>query len=157
MVFFGAFWFQINVYRKPRRYLKNWWSANRLKFWKYYRGQKINFSIFFHFGIRQFRLDERIPYLVSKLKSDNIWRPFLATKRSKSGKCGYFASYWPFSIVVFGQKWRQMLPDFNLETRFGILSFRLNFLSPKWKKIKQFLFSPYSISKTSITLRFTSF
>ena len=46
--------------------------AKSLKFWKFYRGQKIKFSIFFNFGVRKMRQDERIPNLVSKLKLDNI-------------------------------------------------------------------------------------
>ena len=75
MVFSNEFGFQINLYRKPRRCLKNWWSAKWLKFWKHCMGQK-RFSIFFHFGDRKFCLDVRIPNLVSKLKSDSIWPPF---------------------------------------------------------------------------------
>ena len=45
---------------------------NSLKFVKYYRGQKTKFTISFHFAVRKFRLDERIPNLVSILKSDEI-------------------------------------------------------------------------------------
>ena len=36
------------------------------------QGAKNKFSFFIHFGVRKFRHDERIPNLVSKLKSDNI-------------------------------------------------------------------------------------
>ena len=43
-------------------------GANSLKFWKYYGGQKMQLLIFFRFGVREFRLDERIPNQVSKLK-----------------------------------------------------------------------------------------
>ena len=66
---------------------------------------------------------------------------FLATKGSKPGKFGYFASYWPFS-AVFWSKGGQILSDFKFETTFGILSFRRNFLTPKLKKIDNF-FAPY--------------
>ena len=46
--------------------------AKSLNFWKFYRGPKLIFSIFFNFVVRKMRQDERIPNLVSKLKSDNI-------------------------------------------------------------------------------------
>ena len=75
------------------------------------------------------------------LNLENIW-PLLATKWSKSGKVGYFACYWTFSSV-FWPKGGQLLSDFNIGTRFGILSSRRNLLTTKWKKNENFTFEEH--------------
>ena len=63
------------------------------------------------------RLDERIPNLLSKLKKKIIFNPIFVQKWSKNGKIADTASFRQF----FGQK-GSTLSDFNIETRFGILS-----------------------------------
>ena len=74
-------------------------------------GQKIKFSIPFHFVIIKIRLDERITNLVSKFKSDNIWPLFGQRNGGKLVKSGVLPV---FDFV--GQKGSQMLSDLSSET-----------------------------------------
>ena len=66
------------------------------------------------------RIGERIPNLVSELKSDDIYPSFLAKKLLKTGKVSYFVSFDSFMATKGGQ----LLSNFNSKTRFVILSSR---------------------------------
>ena len=63
--------------------------------------------------------DEKIPNLASKLKSNNSWPPFVQKKRRKLAK---YAIWNSFDSLFLPKKEGQMLPDFNAEARFRILS-----------------------------------
>ena len=61
-------------------------------------GGKNKVFIQFHFGVKKIQPDERIPHLVSN--SNRItFDPFWQEKRLKTGKIGYFASF--FASVFF--------------------------------------------------------
>ena len=105
------------------------------------------FNFLFHFGVifisfftwaqpKKFRLDERIPNLVSKWKSDIIWPSFWqknCRKRSITGKVAKFARFRP----LCGQKEGEMLFDFNFETIFGVLLSRETFWPKNEGKLKK--------------------
>ena len=128
-----------------------WGVRIRAKFVNAIGGQKIKFLMFLNFRARNLRQDKRIPNLVSKLKSGNIWPRFWpksCRKLWKTGKIAKFIRCRPF----LGQKRGQMLSDFTFETRFGVLS--------SWRVWPQFFLNenfyfltPYGTSKTSTILR----
>ena len=62
--------------------------------------------------------NERIPNLVSKFRSDNIWPTFWPKNRQKLAKSDTL----PVFDSFFGQKEGQMLFDLNFEARVGIVS-----------------------------------
>ena len=105
------------------------------------RGQDIKMCKSLQLGITKLRNDERIPNLVSKFKSDNIWRHFRPKNLSK-----YLILPFLTFLTVFLAKRGQILFDLNSETRSGILlsivlSFR-NFLIPIRKKMQILIFGP---------------
>ena len=104
-------------------------AQNRWSFGNAMAAKKQNFHFF---PFRSQKDAPRWENSKSDLKIEIVqhFTPFLTKKRRKSGKFGYFASFWAFS-TVFRPKGGQMSSDLNFETRFGILSSRRNFLTTK--------------------------
>ena len=126
-------------------------GANLLKVWKYYRGPTNKVLIVFNFGVRTFRLDERIPNLILKLKSDNIWLPpLLAKKLSKTVKNWQNSQIWQIS-TVFEHKRVSSVVRFQFWGQIWNHLILAKLSEPKWKKIDIFL-ALYSFSKNSTNL-----
>ena len=101
------------------------------------------------------RQDERIPNLVSKLKSDNnnIWPHYRPKKLSKTvkntGKIARFAKFRPF----LGKYWVKCRPISILRPDLEFSHPGTSFWPQNSRKTKILFFTPYSISKTSTILR----
>ena len=105
-----------------------------------------HFLIFFHFWVRKFRQDERIPNMVLKFKSDNIW-PRFGKKRSKSGKFGYFAGFDRFRQFFFAKQGANVI-RFQFLDHFWILLIQEKLSDPKIKENwKLYFLAPTVFSK----------